>query len=153
MLVKSHVLALAALATAAAFVAPASAVNVRDCDETASVQTLAEPWEKNARTFYKGEVRVAVLDTGGEPVCCSMHLLILVPDKTSEMGDRTCHIVSDHESMGFAGIDFAHMASQYDSTKGLLLTFPYTLYVDGVSSKPGTARVRINMQNGKVTPE
>jgi hypothetical protein len=69
------------------------------------------------------------------------------------MGDRTCHIVSDHEGMGFAGIDFAHVASKYDSSKGLLITFPYTLYVDGVSNKQGTAHVRINLQNGKVTVE
>ena len=141
------------VAAAAICATPANAANVRDCDETASVQTLAEPWEKNIRTFYNGNVRVALLDTGGEPVCCSVHLLILVPDKTSEMGDRTCHIVSDHESMGFAGIDFARLTSKYDSAKGLLITFPYTLYVDGISSKSGTARLRVNLQNGKVTTE
>ena len=149
---KPYFLTAAAIAIGA-FAAPAHAVNVRECDQTASVQALAEPWEQNAKTFYKGEVRVALLDTGGEPVCCSMHLLLLVPDKTSEMGDRLCRIVSDHESLGFAGIDFKNLTSKYEDGKGLLLTFPYTLYVDGLSNKPGTARVRINMQNGKVTTE
>ncbi len=149
-----RLLACAAVLAAAALAAPqALAVNVRACDDTASVQSLAEPWEQNSRTFYKGEVRVALLDTGGEPVCCSVHLLVLAPDKSSEMGDRTCHIVSDHEGLGFAGIDFAHLAAKYEEGKGLLVSFPYTLYVDGVSSKIGTARVRINLHNGTVTKE
>jgi hypothetical protein len=142
-----------AIAAVAALTATAQAVNVRECDETASVRTLAEPWEKNTRAFYKGNVRVALLDTGGEPVCCSVHLLILVPDKTSEMGDRTCHIVSNDQSLGFAGIDFARLTTKYEAGKGLLLTFPYTLYVDGITSKPGTARVRVNLERGTVTKE
>jgi len=69
------------------------------------------------------------------------------------MGGRTCHIVSDHEGLGFAGIDFAHLTSKYEDGKGLLVTFPYTLYVDGLSNKQGAARIRINVQNGKVTSE
>ena len=148
-----HFLTAATFAAAAALTTPAHAVEIRDCDETASVQSLAEPWEQNTKTFYKGELRIAVLDTGGEPVCCSVHLMLLVPDKTDEMGGRKCHIVSDHESLGFAGIDFAKLTSKYEDGKGLLLTFPYTLYVDGLSSKSGTGRVRINMQNGKVSKE
>ena len=150
---KPYVLAATAFAAIAAFAAPAQAVNIHDCDDTASVRTLAEPWEQNTKTFYKGEVRLAVLDTGGEPVCCSVHLLVLVPDKTDEMGGRTCHIVSDHEGLGFAGIDFAHLTSKYEDGKGLLITVPYTLYVDGLSNKQGAARIRINVQNGKVTSE
>jgi len=148
-----HFLTAATIAAAAALSAPAHAAVIRDCDETASVQSLAEPWEQNSKTFYKGELRVALLDTGGEPVCCSVHLMLLVPDKTDEMGGRKCHIVSDHDSLGFAGIDFKKLTSKYEDGKGLLLTFPYTLYVDGVSSKSGTARIRINMQNGNVTSE
>jgi len=150
---KSLFLAAAAFTATTALSPNALAVNVRDCDETANVQTLAEPWERNTRAFYRGEVRVALLDTGGEPVCCSTYLLILVPDKSSEMGDRTCHIVSDHEGMGFSAIDFARLTLKYQEGKGLLLTFPYTLYVDGLSSKPGTAKVRVNLDRGTVTKE
>jgi hypothetical protein len=150
---KSIFLSAGVLVATAAFVTEAGAVQVRPCDETASVQSLAEPWEKNSRTFSNGNVRVALLDTGGEPVCCSVHLLILAPDTTSEMGDRTCHIVGDHDSLGFAGVDFTKLQAKYEEGKGLLLTFPYTLYVDGLSSKPGTARVRVNLERGTVTKE
>lgn len=132
---------------------PAFAVNVRDCDETASVVAIMEPWEQNTRAFYNGSVRVALLDTGGEPVCCSQHLLILAPDKTSEMGDRFCRIVSNHEGLGFAGIGFAHLVAKYEEGKGLLITFPYTLYVDGITNKAGTGRVRVMLDRGTVVKE
>ena len=34
--------------------APALAVEVRDCDWAASVQTIAEPWETSTKSFYQG---------------------------------------------------------------------------------------------------
>lgn len=133
--------------------APAFAVQVRDCDYAADVRSIAEPWEKNTRAFYDGNVRVALLDTGGEPVCCSVHLLILAPDKDDEMGGRFCKIVGDHEALGFAGIDFARLTTRYDAGRGLLIIFPYQPYVDGLSSKNGVARVRVNLERGTVSVE
>jgi hypothetical protein len=133
--------------------APALAVEVRECDWAASVQSLAEPWERNSRAFYNGQVRVALIDTGGEPVCCSMHLLILAPDKTSEMGDRMCRLVSNANKMGFESIDFARLSTRYDAGRGLLVTFPYRLYVDGISHRNGVARVRVNLERGTISPE
>jgi hypothetical protein len=143
--------AFAALLLATAL--PAHAVQVRDCDYAADIRSIAEPWEKNTRAFYNGNVRVALMDTGGEPVCCSVHLLILAPDKNDEMGGRFCRIVGDREQLGFAGIDFDRLTTRYDAGRGLLITFPYQLYVDGLSSKSGIARVRVNLDRGTVTPE
>jgi hypothetical protein len=143
--------AFAALLLATAL--PAHAVQVRDCDYAADIRSIAEPWEKNTRAFYNGNVRVALMDTGGEPVCCSVHLLILAPDKNDEMGGRFCRIVGDREQLGFAGIDFDRLTARYDAGRGLLITFPYQLYVDGLSSKSGVARVRVNLDRGTVTPE
>jgi hypothetical protein len=144
-----------AVAAALSFIAaaPAFAVQVRDCDYAADVRSIAEPWEKNTRAFYDGNVRVALLDTGGEPVCCSVHLLILAPDRNDEMGGRFCKIVGDHEALGFAGIDFARLTTRYDAGRGLLIIFPYQLYVDGLSSKSGVARVRVNLERGTVSVE
>jgi hypothetical protein len=132
---------------------PALAVEVRECDWAASVQSLAEPWERNTRAFYNGQVRIALIDTGGEPACCSMHLLILAPDKTSEMGDRMCRLVSNAKQMGFESIDFARLSARYDAGRGLLITFPYRLYVDGISHRNGVARVRVNMERSLITAE
>jgi hypothetical protein len=143
--------AFAALLLATAL--PAHAVQVRDCDYAADVRSIAEPWEKNTRAFANGSVRVALIDTGGEPVCCSVHLLILAPDKNDELGGRFCRIVGDREALGFAGIDFERMTARYDAGRGLLITFPYQLYVDGLSSKSGVARVRVNVERGTISAE
>lgn len=132
---------------------PALAVQVRECDETAHPQSIMEPWEKNTRSFYNGNVRVALMDTGGEPVCCSMHLLILAPDKNDELGGRLCRLVGDREALGFAGIDFARLTTRYDAGRGLLIAFPYQLYVDGIRNRTGVARVRVNVDKGTVAAE
>lgn len=130
--------------------APAHAVQVRACDETANVLSIAEPWDKNVRAFYNGQVRVALIDTGGEPVCCSVHLMILIPDKNDDLGGRLCRLVSDKDSLGFAGIDFARLSTRYDAGRGLLISFPYQLYVDGLSKRTGVARVRVNLERGVI---
>lgn len=153
---RSLLAATALLATAL----PAAAVQVRDCDEAAKhmsiPMSIAEPWEKNARTFANGTIRVALLDTGGEPACCSAHLLIIAPDMPSAEGvegARMCDVVSDQKEHGFESIDFRRLKASYDPKRGLLLTFPYQLYVDGVTHRSGVARVRVSVANATVTPE
>jgi hypothetical protein len=147
------------IATAAALalsvVSPAFAVEVMPCgdDGAAHVASITEPWEKNARAFYNGNVRVALTDTGGEPVCCSQHLLVLIPFH-DEYGDgRSCFLVNDHGGLGFSGIDYARITTSYDPKKGLLITFPYSLYNEGNPGKGGTAHVRVNVVKGTVEVE
>lgn len=132
---------------------PAFAAEVRDCDWAASVQTLAEPWERYARRFYRGEVRVALIDTGGEPVCCSAQLLILIPDNREPTGGRICKLVGDRDGMGFESIDMRRMTARYEGGRGLLITFPFRRYIDGLKFTPGVARVRVNVERGTVVAE
>ena len=147
-----------ALVTAAMLVAaalPAAATQVRNCDYAANVTAIAEPWERNTLAFYNRNVRVALLDTGGEPVCCSQHLLILMPDRSTPPGmdeGRICRIVGDREGMGFLGIEFQRMRSWYDK-RGLLLEFPVHIYGDGIRNHRRMVRVRIDTARGLVTPE
>ncbi|MEJ0026897.1 MAG: hypothetical protein WDN01_12795 [Rhizomicrobium sp.] len=140
-----------------ALAAPAAALSIRDCADdqaTASAWNIAEPWEKNTKVFSNGNVRVALIDTGGEPVCCSMHLLVLSPNTDEQAEDRSCHLINDHEGLGFVGIDFARLSASYDPKKGLLISFPYALYNDeGGPQKQGLAKLRINSANGTVTAE
>ena len=134
---------------------PAAATQVRNCDYAANVTAIAEPWERNTRAFYNNNVRVALLDTGGEPVCCSQHLLILMPDRNTPEGmdeGRICRVVGSRDGLGFLGIEFQRMRSWYDR-RGLLLEFPVHIYGDGVRNQRGTARVRIDVSRGTVTPE
>ena len=149
-------LILAAFALLAASV-PASAVSVVPCNQdlaTASAWNLVEPWEKNSRTFYNGAVRVALIDTGGEPVCCSMHLLIVSPSKGEGEVQTACHLVGNEGLMGFVSIDFAALTARYDAGKGLLIAVPYALYSDDGGPQPhGVAHVRVNAATGTVTAE
>ena len=110
---------------AAAF--PAAAVTVIPCSDdasTASAVNIAEPWDKNSRTFSNGNIRVALVDTGGEPACCSSHLVILSPTGEQGVEGRACHLVNDHDGLGFVGLDLAKATTAYDPKKGLLLTLP-----------------------------
>jgi hypothetical protein len=133
---------------------PAMALSVSDCDGfAASAQALVEPWEQNTRTFYKGQVRIAYIDTV-EPACCSSQLLVLIPNKNSEMGERLCQLVSDHGNQGFAGIDFAKITTSYDANKGLLVSFPYgQMKEDGSGTVQRMGRIRINLATVTVRPE
>ncbi len=149
------ILAAAALTGVMALASPAFAVTVRDCDGvTESAFNIVEPWEGSSRTFYQGRVRVASLDTGGEPACCSAHLLILFyADDDPE--SFVCRLVSDRGPTGFAGIDFKSLRSSYDARRGLLLTFSYAVMPagGGANSNHGLAKVRINVPAGVVKAE
>jgi hypothetical protein len=139
-----------------AFAAPAGAVVVRDCDSdpnTASAQNLLEPWEKNTKTFYNGEVRVALIDTGGEPACCSLHLLVLNQVVSDLANVSACHLISDHDNFGFGNIDIAKLTGHYDPKKGLLITFPFIVNNGDDVQKPGVAKLRLNMAKGTIAVE
>ncbi|MEI9888652.1 MAG: hypothetical protein WDN08_19565 [Rhizomicrobium sp.] len=140
-----------------AMTVPAAALSVIDCSDdesTAGARNIAGPWEKNTKLFYNGQVRVALMDTGGEPVCCSTHLLVLSPAGGGDEPEyQACHLVNDHEGMGFVNIDFAKIAAAYDAKKGLLITIPYSLYKDDGTTKPGVGKVRVNLKAGTVAVE
>ena len=146
-------LAFAFAASSLAVAFPALAVEVRECDWAAQAPSIAEPWEKNTKSFYQGQVRVVLIDTGGEPVCCSAQLLILIPDNSEGAGGRICRLVADKGTLGFESIDFARLSTRYDSGRGLLISFPFTRYVDGLSHTSGVGRVRVNVERGTVSAE
>jgi hypothetical protein len=152
-----NALAAVALLGAVIFASPALAAAVRDCDgATESAVNIMEPWEANSRTFYQGRVRVAFMDTGGEPACCSAHLLVFFyADDSPE--NLVCRLVSDTPERGFAAIDFKSLKSSYDPARGLVLSFGHFAYPEGgdfdAGAARGLARVRINIPAGTVTVE
>lgn len=151
---------LAAYALAAGLLAlasPAAALSVRPCDGTTDLaMNLVEPWSGHSWSFYQGRVRVAVLDTGGEPACCSSHLLVMFADEDEPGGGMVCRIVSDSGERGFAGIDPRSVKTAYDPRRGLLVSFGYSWFPpegDGSRTVRGLGRVRVNLSRGTVTAE
>lgn len=131
---------------------------IAECDWIANPANIAEPWDRTTRTFANGNIRVAVLDTGGEPVCCAQHLLILSP---SGGGDgpvyRQCRVASAQPGSGFYALDVAGIIASYDPTKGLLLSVPLAHWHPGMETGgapiPDRMEIRINQATGSVTFE
>lgn len=151
-------LAIAGLAAGLlALASPAAALSVRPCDGVTDLaMNIVEPWSGHSWSFYQGRVRVAVLDTGGEPACCSSHLLVMFFDEDEPGGEVVCRIVSDTSERGFAGIDPKTVKSAYDPARGLQVSFGYSVFPeggDGSTSKPGVGRVRINLARKTVAAE
>ena len=139
-----------------ALASPAAAMTVRACDGlTENAQNIVEPWSANSWAFYQGRVRVAVVDTGGEPACCSSHLLVMFDDPTEE-GGVVCRIVSDRGRSGFAGIDAKSVKAGYDARRGLLVSFGYSVFPqggDGSRTVTGVGKVRVNLGRRTVVGE
>ncbi len=124
----------------------ASAAEVGPCNELDRISNLVG----QTRSFSEGKIRIAHVDTDGEPVCCSSHLIVIIPD---EPAGSQCFAVSqraakseDDHPLGFSNVGFNQIKASYDPKRGLLLSVPYTLYNDGKPGKARTTRVRVNLQ-------
>ncbi|WP_425046631.1 hypothetical protein [Primorskyibacter sp. S87] len=106
------------------------------------------------RNYANGNVKLGVVDTGGEPVCCSQHLVVTVPHPERK---RQCFILSANDQAGFWGIDVSKIISEYDPAKGLLLRVPVASYdpdTGGIDrSTIRAVPMRINQATGVVKLE
>jgi hypothetical protein len=141
-----------AAVAAAAMMAQAHAVSVRDCDPGIdSVSSIPEPWADNTRKFYNDSVRLTVLDIG-EPACCSMHLMVTFPTGgTDGPEEMQCKFINESATLGLPTIDLKNAKSQYDAKTGLTITVPYGNDVNGVKEKAGVVKLRIDMKKGEVS--
>lgn len=145
-------LALGAGILALACAAPSQAAILEDCNDYASAGLIVEPWEQNTRTFYNGQVRVAVVDTDGEPACCSSYLVVIYPDVDDELGGRSCTMLSQGERSGWAGIDVKAIRTSYNATTGLSLAVPVSvLRDDDTGVRKVTINLRLDLRTSKLT--
>ena len=145
-------LALGAGILALACAAPSRAAILEDCNDYASAGLIVEPWEQNTRTFYNGQVRVAVVDTGGEPVCCSSYLVVIYPNVDDELGGRSCTMLSQGERSGWAGVDVKAIRTSYNATTGLSLAVPVSvLRDDDTGVRKVTINLRLDLRTSKLT--
>ncbi|WP_323035855.1 hypothetical protein [Pararhodobacter sp.] len=144
---------------AAGFPGLAIAQAITDCEWIGNPANIVEPWDVNSRTFANGNIRVAWLDTGGEPVCCSSHLLILSPsgNGADEPIYRQCRVASAQPGQGFYAVDVPGISASYDPNKGLLLSVPISHWHQGMENGagpiPDRMEIRINQANGAVVFE
>ena len=100
-----------------------SAQSVSDCNAAQTdFDAIPEPWSEHTKSFANGQVRLAVLDMI-EPAAGAYHILVLSPPQ-QEFGARLCQIISNQDMIGFTRIDFAALASVYDSEMGLTFGLP-----------------------------
>jgi hypothetical protein len=137
------------LAAAIAFGSDAWGRRGGPCNQLDAISILVG----QTRSFSGGKIRIAHVDTDGEPVCCSSHLLVFVLVPSPEIGTR-CFAVSqkaakdDQGALGFSSLDMGRLKASYDRQRGLLLTVPYTLYdLDKRCGKPGAVGVRVNLND------
>src|SRR3981081_3487948 len=55
------------------------------------------PFVGQPKSYSEGKIKVAHVDTDGEPVCCSSHLLVFIP--SPEIGSQ-CFAVSQKAAKG-----------------------------------------------------
>ena len=95
----------------------AGAAEVGPCNDLDRISYLVG----RTRSFSRDKVRIAHIDTDGEPVCCSSHLLVFIPGK--EIGSQ-CFAVSQKAARGseaqrgFSNIEFGRIKSSYDPDRG-----------------------------------
>lgn len=145
---------LAGAATICIVTGLAQAQNTRDCDTfEANARNLIFPVAENIRSYANGAIRFIALDTGGEPACCSSHLMVLSPDPEYSAG-QVCTLISNRDAFGFSDVDLSRARSSYDAAAGLRVRVPIELYnADGSGSTPDELIVTVNQQTGAVTVE
>ena len=124
----------------------AGAAEVGPCNDLDRISFLVG----QTKSYSEGKIRIAEVDTDGEPVCCSSHLLIFIPSQ--EIGSQCFAVSQDaakgsESQRGFNSIAFSQIKASNDPRRGLLLTVPYTLYnPNGGRGKPGSANVRVDLR-------
>lgn len=140
--------------TALLFSTAPIAQTLGECDWRSSLRNIGEPWEDYTRTFASGAIRITATDTGGEPVCCSQHLVIQAPHP--EWFD-SCAVLSGNQDLGFLDVYFEDITASYDPAKGLLLAVPVGYYdPENEYTDPDlfeTIYVRINQSTGSIAIE
>src|SRR5215813_12511477 len=76
-----------------ALATPVAAAEVGPCEGLDRISFLVG----QTKSFSQGKITIAEVDTDGEPVCCSEHLLIFIPSR--EIGSQ-CFAVSEKAAKG-----------------------------------------------------
>ncbi|NJL08143.1 MAG: hypothetical protein HC900_07650 [Methylacidiphilales bacterium] len=124
----------------------AEAASIGACEHLDRISFLAE----GPRTFSNGKIRVALVDTDGEPVSGSVHVLVFIPEESIGSRcfavSRTAATVEGGSALGFYDVAWAKLKASYDAQTGLLIVLPYSLYDGSGGSPAGDLRIRIDLR-------
>jgi len=127
------------------------AQTVRSCDTfEANARNLIFPVAENTASYAQGNIRLIALDTGGEPACCSAHLMVLLP--APEGPGQICALISADGGTGWLGTYLPGAVADYDPETGLTVSVPAREYGE-VHPTPLSVVVTIDQQTGVVTAE
>ncbi len=122
---------------------------IADCEKSGAPTSILNYVEH--KDFAKGAVRLFVMDTDGEPVCCSMFANLIVHDSSSEIGGYKClNIRAPTSTGGVSSLNMSKVSSSYNSKLGLTLEIPFGFYTDGVSSTVKSVKLLVNQKKGTV---
>ena len=125
---------------------PAAAQEMRPC-EGYEVNARNVVWSDPSRTFANGAIRLIHLDTGGEPACCSSHLMVTYP--SPEEPYDLCALISAREGLGWQWLSLSRADASYDPATGLTVRVPASEYGE-VHATPLSVAVTINQQTGEI---
>lgn len=133
----------------ALFASALSAQEIMPCGWQASARNIVEPWDENTRTFANGDVRVVNLDTV-EPAAGFAFLMIVSPPYDA-LGSRQCVTVGHANAMGFAGLAFDGLTSDYDPAIGLIFDVVVSTYdPETAQSSQRMLNITVNQATGEI---
>lgn len=140
------------------FTVSANGGEIRKCGYEVDFRNIVVPSIDTPRYFASEEIGIWHVNTGGEPVCCSSHVVIISPNPNSDTGGNQCRLLSNNDSNGFSDLSVKDTKASYNAKVGLLLSIPVRFYnaedLDpNDPSLSGVVKIRINQEDGSVTLE
>jgi hypothetical protein len=129
----------------ALFSLSARAASIGDCEGLDSIGNLIG----QTKSFAENNVKVAYISTE-EPASSPDHLLIFVYGE--EMSVTCASVNAGEEKHGFGYINMAKLTSSYDRAKGLLITFPGSVWT-GEDGKYRDELVKVRIDRSGSEPK
>lgn len=125
----------------------AQSANLRDCDTfEANARNLSYPYEQATKTYAEGAISLLNLFLD-EPACCGAHLMVLFP--AGDEGFLDCQLISHEDQLGYASLSLANASASYDAARGLIISVPSQIDVDG-ELLSGRLLIAVNQQQGTI---
>lgn len=130
----------------------ARAAAVTPCDENSPTEL---DYLVDNRDYAEGAIRVFSVDTYGEPVCCSRHIIVYVGLK-DELGAACFQLSASGDKdqagrLGFYDVALRDAVASYNPGTGLSLRVPVSFFSEDGVGKPGSVAFTVDQAQTSVT--